>query len=314
MKKNIIIVILTVIVVVVVAALVYLFTNTPAVSTSAISVDLTGKIICLPVKANASSNACTLGLRSNNNNYVLNGISQTDQKNEQTGNMVEVKGILSTPATNSIYDVVGVIEVNSFDLTSNNNNASSSTSTSSSSLSGSSAGSAAYANQNPSFSFSHPSDWGVKKAAPQGQTASFWSELSQTPGQTFVTVTSPTNFMAGTNFHDARFSIGESTNARALSQCTTPLPTANNPQGNGVEKVTIDGVNFTKLSRTGAGAGNRYETVSYRTVKDNTCYALEYQIHYSPIDFYQGTNTKQFDQAKVEQMLQNMAGSFRFGK
>ena len=80
-----------------------------------------------------------------------------------------------------------------------------------------------------------------------------------------------------------------------------------------MEPVKIHGIPFTKFTFSDAGAGNLYETVSYRTKRGGECYVVEYTIHSTNIGMYSpDQGIKEFDRAKVVNMLEKMAKSFRF--
>jgi hypothetical protein len=87
-----------------------------------------------------------------------------------------------------------------------------------------------------------------------------------------------------------------------------PSPNKNS----GTTQVNIGGLPFTKVSFQGAGAGNRYDTTSYRVVRDNQCYAVEYTIHYGVLENYPKGSVKAFDEAKVQSALDEVAQSFQF--
>ena len=77
--------------------------------------------------------------------------------------------------------------------------------------------------------------------------------------------------------------------------------------------TTINGVSFTKLTFSDVGAGNIYQITSYRTVRDNQCYAADYVIHSGNIANYpQSAGVKAFDMNSVQTVLDAMARSLRF--
>ncbi len=77
--------------------------------------------------------------------------------------------------------------------------------------------------------------------------------------------------------------------------------------------VIIHGITYTKVTYSDAGAGNFYDTTSYRVVRHSQCYAIEYTIHSSNIGNYspnQGISA--FDEWKVQSILEGMVQSFIF--
>jgi len=77
--------------------------------------------------------------------------------------------------------------------------------------------------------------------------------------------------------------------------------------------TTINGVSFTVLKSSDAGAGNYYETTSYRTVHANKCYSVEYTVHSAQIENYPTSyNLTSFDETKINTLMQNIVGTFKF--
>jgi hypothetical protein len=77
--------------------------------------------------------------------------------------------------------------------------------------------------------------------------------------------------------------------------------------------VKLRGIPFTKFTFSDAGAGNLYETTSYRTKRGDECYVVEYTIHSSNIGMYSpDQGIKEFDKDKITKMLDRMVRSFQF--
>lgn len=169
------------------------------------------------------------------------------------------------------------------------------------------AGLSTFADNGKTFQFSYPRMFTVTGGG-IGYTND-WMNGSVQMGLVLARVTIPKSFQPGTNFSDARFTIGTSADPTAVKECLT--------QGNGnpatTAKVTIKGIPYTKLTFGDAGAGNFYETTSYRTVRNNQCYVAEYTIHSTNIGNYppeQGI--KEFDKAAVQNVLEGMVQSLTF--
>lgn len=65
------------------------------------------------------------------------------------------------------------------------------------------------------------------------------------------------------------------------------------------------------MVRKKVGAGNYYETTSYRTVYNDECYAIEYTIHSTNIDNYSpDQGITKFDKEKITSILDAMVQSF----
>jgi hypothetical protein len=122
--------------------------------------------------------------------------------------------------------------------------------------------------------------------------------------------TLPRETQPKTNFSGATFTVGTSADSDAVTGCTT-----NALDGTGTNKgaAVINGVNFTKFETSDAGAGNFYDTTSYRTVRNNQCYAIEYTIHSTNIGNYSpDQGIKAFDKLSVQKVLEQMVQSFTF--
>jgi membrane-bound inhibitor of C-type lysozyme len=167
-------------------------------------------------------------------------------------------------------------------------------------------GTATFTDQGKTFSFSYPPSVTVS-----GGGASYtqdWMNNSSELGLILVKATLPASFEPSTNFVDAKLTVGTSAIPAAVSNCLK-APASGTPVRKSA--VTINGVSFTRYVSSDAGAGNRYQTTSYRTVKNNQCYALEYTIHSSAIGNYspsQGITA--FDQVKVQSVLEGIVQSF----
>lgn len=136
-----------------------------------------------------------------------------------------------------------------------------------------------------------------------------WRNNTETSGMLLAKVSIPGLIQPKTNFSEARFTVGTSSDATAVKNCLT-----DNMGGSSKSTlVTINGVQYTKLTAGDAGAGNLYETTSYRTVKNGQCYAVEYTIHSTQLGNYdpsQGIHA--YDKTAVTNMLESIVQSFKF--
>ncbi len=127
----------------------------------------------------------------------------------------------------------------------------------------------------------------------------------------FVAVTIPATFEPQTNFADAKLTVGASGSNVAVAQCLKP--DASGGSYTGVATTTIGGVPFSIFTSAGAGAGNFYETTSYRTLHAGKCYAVEYTIHSAQIMNYPAQyNLRPFQKNTLTDVLDRMVGTFRF--
>jgi hypothetical protein len=130
------------------------------------------------------------------------------------------------------------------------------------------------------------------------------------PGFQPFALTIPKVFEPQTNFDDAELAVGWSGNAGAVAQC---LVSDSMNGDSATSTVTINGTPFTVFRFTGVGAGNIYETTSYRTLHAGKCWAVEYTIHSSQIGNYPPEyQLRPFDEKKLTDVLDRIAGTFKF--
>lgn len=164
-----------------------------------------------------------------------------------------------------------------------------------------------YTDGSKTFSFSYPTIATISGGGVGYDTN--WRQQATTTGLLLVSATIQKSFQPQTNFSEAKFTVGTSPSSDAVASCLT--------EGDGnpmtTSQVTINGTQFTRLTFSDAGAGNFYDTTSYRTVRNNQCYAIEYTIHSTNIGNYSpDQGISQFDQAKVQAMLEGIVHSFTF--
>jgi len=164
-----------------------------------------------------------------------------------------------------------------------------------------------YTNPAKTFSFAYPNKF-ILSGGEIGYSQS-WSAETAYSGLLLTVVNIPRSFLPNTNFGEAKFTVGVSADSDALKNCLV------SDYGDmGTTSVAIIGAKkFTKLTFVGVGAGNYYDTTSYRIIYDNQCYAVEYVIHSSNIYNYSpDQGIKEFDKTKIAPVLEDMARSFRF--
>jgi hypothetical protein len=159
------------------------------------------------------------------------------------------------------------------------------------------------------FTFIYPKDFAVS-GSPNVKTKE-WRIDTTTTGYQIAVVTIPKSYMPGTNFSDAKLTVGVSTDKAELSGAGCPAGVKFSETG-GATAVTIHGQTYTKIVRTEAAAGNLYETTSYFTVRDGDCYAIEYTIHSTNIANYPAGQVTEFDKQKITDILDNIVKSFTF--
>lgn len=159
------------------------------------------------------------------------------------------------------------------------------------------------------FTFTYPQSF-ILSGGGIGYTEDWKTNVDdKTLGLVLATVTTPENYQPKTNFGDAKFHVGTSSDPKAIKNCFI------DNSGIGVIKAstTVNGIKYTKFISTDAGAGNRYQTTSYRTMQDGQCFALEYTVHYAALEnFDPSSGIKGFDQTKVQTDFDSIIQSFTF--
>ena len=129
-----------------------------------------------------------------------------------------------------------------------------------------------------------------------------WMVNATTSGLVLATVSLPQSFEASTNFQGAKLIVGTSADPNAVATCLTSGTS-----------ITINGTVYKTSEMSDAGAGNFYDTTSYRTVRDSQCYVIQYTIHTTNIGNYspdQGITA--YDKTKITNELEGVVRSFKF--
>jgi membrane-bound inhibitor of C-type lysozyme len=165
-----------------------------------------------------------------------------------------------------------------------------------------------FTDQSKMFSFSYPSNLSV--TGDGGGYSQSWMANATTSGMVLAKINIPQSYAVGTNFNDAKVTIGTSADPSAMATCLTYNPTGG-PKTSPATSTT-NGTTYKVFQSSDAGAGNYYDTTSYRTQRNNQCYAIEYTIHYVNFsNFPKGTVT-QFNEAALKTRLDAIAQSFTF--
>ena len=163
-----------------------------------------------------------------------------------------------------------------------------------------------YTDAEKTFSFTYPNQF-VLSGGDIGFSQD-WSYNSSSSGLLLAVVNIPRAFMPGTNFGEAKFTVGTSADTGEIRNCLKP----NYGEMGTTTNVTIGDRKFAKITYTDVGAGNYYDITSYRTLYNGQCYAVESLIHSSNIDNYSpDQGIKQFDRLKISLVLDGMARSFK---
>jgi hypothetical protein len=160
------------------------------------------------------------------------------------------------------------------------------------------------------FSIAYPIDFPMDDNSSVTPSDDWSMNAFGTTGIKVLELDIPKAFEPQTNFDDAKLTIGRSSNDVAVRECLSPStegPTT------AVGTTTVNGTVFSVMTSSDAGAGNYYETTSYRALHGGQCYAVEYTIHSSQIANYPASyGLHPYDDAKVASVLQKIAGTFQF--
>jgi hypothetical protein len=163
-----------------------------------------------------------------------------------------------------------------------------------------------FTDQDETFSFSFPRNLNV--VGGDADLANLWRQNTEKQGNLLAMVIIPRSIEPKTNFSEAIFTVGSSADTTEVASCLKPL---NGEVDMGT--VNIKGKTFTKLSLGDAGAGNYYDTTSYRIVRNGQCYAIEHTIHSTSLAAYEPSQgIREFDRGRIVGMLEEIAASFSF--
>jgi hypothetical protein len=161
------------------------------------------------------------------------------------------------------------------------------------------------------FSIAYPIDFATADNYMATASTDWRVNADNLSGIKYFTLTVPKAFEPQTNFADATLTVGASGNAATVSQCLAP--SATNGPAVATSSATINGVPFTIFQSSDTGAGNYYETTSYRTVHNGKCYAIEYTIHSAQIANYPTSyNLQPLNEVKIATLMQGIIGTFTF--
>ncbi len=162
------------------------------------------------------------------------------------------------------------------------------------------------------FSIAYPIDFPVQDNYSLSSSTDWRVGADGTQGTLYLTLTVPKAFEPQTNFSDARLTVGASGNAAARARCLEADATRG-PAAGPTSTAMIGGVPFTVFRSSDAGAGNYYDTTSYRTIRNGMCYAIEYTVHSAQIYNYPASyGLRPFSAAKIDALMENVVGTFKF--
>lgn len=161
--------------------------------------------------------------------------------------------------------------------------------------------------QSAGFMISYPIDFDVQT----GSSTEPWRVYSNgISGTRMFTLTVPKAYLPQSNFSGATLTVGVGA-ADHTASCLSP--DSSGDQSTTMRTETIGGVPFTVYTSSDAGAGNIYETTSYRAVHEKRCFVIEYTIHSTQLANYPVTyGLHEFDRTKITDLLSRIVGTFAF--
>ncbi len=161
------------------------------------------------------------------------------------------------------------------------------------------------------FTIAYPIDFAADQIYLPASSTDWRVGANGISGLKLFTLTVPAAFEPQTNFADATLTVGASADAAALRGCL--LEDQSGGPAQATSSATVNGIQFIVFHSNGAGAGNYYETTSYRTLHAGQCYAVEYTIHSSEIMNYPSSyGLRPFDRGALTALLDRIIGTFRF--
>ncbi len=155
---------------------------------------------------------------------------------------------------------------------------------------------------NKQFGFSM---WYPQTASPSEVNFEGYVPLTQTSVISFVL---PRAMFDGTNLTEAGVYIGATTSPAIVSSCTKA---SRNADEKAAGRTKINGADFSIFTSTGVGAGNIYETKSYRRLLNGACLEIAELLHSGNIGNYTPGAVKEFDHTKFSGILEAIIHTYR---
>ncbi|HKK44079.1 MAG TPA: MliC family protein [Balneolaceae bacterium] len=149
----------------------------------------------------------------------------------------------------------------------------------------------------------------LKRYRSSAADTSGWSYASTEKGDLAVQLKLDSSFQPNTNFAEATMSVGWSQHPKALKECLESLPGMRIK----ADTVMFNTTRFVRSRYADAGAGNFYQVVQYRTLKENRCYSIEEMVHSMNIHNYPPERgITEFDSTRVWKILNTAVSTFSF--
>lgn len=135
-----------------------------------------------------------------------------------------------------------------------------------------------------------------------------WQRDTATLGLVDARITLPRERYPHTNFSGAVFQVARSSDPDAYKTCLIPHQGERIVENN----LSLDDNLYTKFNSTDAGAGNFYETTSYRAQQGIECNVIEYTVHSTNIGNYSpDQGVTEYKQGEVVGILEDIVKSFK---
>jgi lipopolysaccharide export system protein LptC len=121
----------------------------------------------------------------------------------------------------------------------------------------------------------------------------------------------PANLYTGTNLGEAGVYIGASSSPKILATC---LKATKDMGATSMGTTTINGQVWNVFTSADAGAGNLYESKTYRIIHNKQCFEMNELLHSGNINNYPEGEVVEFDKPKFQTMLDEVAQTFTFTK
>ena len=159
---------------------------------------------------------------------------------------------------------------------------------------------ATYTNSALGFTIQYPSTAAASETDFNG-----YVQTTQTPVTSFVL---PASMSAGTNLGTAGVYVGATSSASIVASCTS-ASTSTGETAQGTQ--TIGTQQFAVFSSSDAGAGNFYETKSYRTVANGSCLEINETLHSGNIDNYPVGAVTEFNHDEFSGILEAIVHTYQ---
>ena len=139
---------------------------------------------------------------------------------------------------------------------------------------------------------------------------------NKTPQNQYITnnilikIDLPSEYFVDTNLNEAAFIVGASNDEKAVSTCLNAAPSEKEE----LNTRLINGNEYKVFRALDAAAGNRYETTSYRLVRNNICYEAIKYLCWGEISNYPLGTIKEFNREVIEFYLDEMLSEFYMDK